>query len=235
MNRLQKGLDLLLEKYSVKVKAEITNGEVKADGEKIPLLPWENERRFFELREIVGSGKIGKVCTYRIGHTARQDADLFKLLEREAGIAEFTLGSEIKEVFAIGNANSMNCILEAENGCICTIELAATLERGEAIDKHEIIAQGGVACDRVVDTQMPQQSVYVLGKKEQTYTDTDNELFGYSQEEITLIRNAFAVAADIERRRENIRKKAHLERVVEAAKCSLKECENCRVEENGKN
>jgi len=47
------------------------------------------------------------------------------------------------------------------------------------IDRHELIAGRGVACDRVVDTQVPQDSIYALtGDGERRYTDTDAELFG---------------------------------------------------------
>lgn len=235
MDRCQKGLDGLLKKYEVGGKVTIAGEEVSIDGAKYPLLPWEQVRRFEELRNIVKSGRIGRLCTCRIGHTARQGTDLLHLLEREAGILEFTAGSPVREVLVVGGKNVLNCILETENGCVCTAELAATLgQDAEAVDKHEIIAQNGVACDRVVDTQMPQSSIYVFGAKNERFTDTDFELFGYGEEEIALIRSAFALAKDAGTREENRRRKAHLECVVRAAENSLKLCEACKVDENGK-
>ena len=125
----------------------------------------------------------------------------------------------------------MNCILETENGCVCTLELAATLEEGaKHIDKHEIITDGGVACDRVVDTQVPQSSVYVFGKCGATYTDTDAELYAHSECEINRIRNAFMLAKTPAARAEYKLKEKHLDAVLDAARASLANLENVKVE-----
>lgn len=230
---MQKGLDLLLDKYSVEAKAVLSKDAktVTVDGKEIPLLPWESERRFIELRLLVLNGRLGNMCTYRIGHTATKGSDIFALLAREIGILEFTVDSKAKEIFAIAGKNTMNCIVETENGCVCTIELGATLEAGErAVDKHEIITDRGVACDRVVDTQMPQESIYVLGKNKKVFMDTDTELYGYSEIEINTVRNAFAVAKSADVQKANAEKWAHIEAVVAAAKKSLAALENVKVE-----
>lgn len=230
MDRSQKGLDYLLEKYAAREAAQLDGQTVKIGGKAYPLLPWESERRFFELRGIVGSGRIGKVCTCRIGHTAAKGTDLFALLAREAGILEYMVDSPVKKVFCIGGENVLNCIMQTENGCVCTAELAATLQEGEAVDKHEIIARNGVACDRAVDTQMPQNSIYVLGKNSGQYTDTDFELFGCSQGEAARVRSAFSLAKDEKLRAESLKKSLHLENVVKAARLSLEKVENCKVD-----
>lgn len=230
---MQKGLDLLLNKYSVEDKASFSIGgkTVKIDGEEFPVLPYESERRFIEMRNLVLNGRLGNMCTYRIGHTSKKGSDLFEMLKREIGILEFTVNSTVKEIFAIASGNAMNCIAETENGCVCTIELGATLEEGQKdVDKHEIITDNGVACDRVVDTQKPQESIYVFGKKEMTFTDTDAELYGYSEIEINTIRNAFAIAKSKELREANAVKAEHIEKVVAAAKISLANLENVNVE-----
>lgn len=230
---MQKGLNYLLKKYSVDSEAQISadGKRVTVSGEDIGLLPFESERRFVELRGLVTGGRVGNMCTYRIGHTAPKGTDLMALLYREAGIVEFTVDSKIKEVFAIAGGSAMNCILETENGCVCTVELAATLEEGARhIDKHEIITDSGVACDRVVDTQVPQSSVYVFGKESVSYTDTDAELYGYSECEINRIRNAFMLAKLPEKRAEYKAKEKHLLAVVEAAKRSLSNLENVALE-----
>ncbi|MBQ8885281.1 MAG: hypothetical protein IJY62_02795 [Clostridia bacterium] len=230
---MQKGLEYLLEKYSVSAKAILSaDGKtVSIDGTTYPVLPWESERRIIELRNLVVTGRLGNMCTYRIGHTTQKDVDLFEVLAREVGILEFTVNSEAKEIFAIAGENTMNCIVETENGCVCTIEIGATLEKGQAdIDKHEIITDNGVGCDRVVDTQVPQQSVYVFGKKEQSYLDTDAELYGYKEIEVNTIRNAFALAKNAELRSVNAKKWARIQKVVAAAKISLEKLENVKVE-----
>ena len=124
----------------------------------------------------------------------------------------------------------MNCIAETENGCVCTIELGATLNEGQSdVDKHEIITDNGVACDRVVDTQIPQNSIYVFGKNGMLYTDTDAELYGYAEIEINTIRNAFALAKNAELRETAKEKYAHITSVVEAAKESLRTLKNVKV------
>ena len=229
---MQKGLDLLLKKYSVSVDARLClNGEaVTVDGKQIPLLPWESERRFIELRGLIVTGRLGNMCTYRIGHTAKKGSDLFALLAREIGILEFTVCSEVKEIFAIAGKHTMNCIAETENGCVCTVELGATLDGAQGdIDKHEIITDNGVACDRVVDTQLPQESIYVFGKSKQAFMDTDAELYGYSEAEINTIRNAFAVAKSAELAHLNAEKWAHIKRVTDAARVALDTMENVKV------
>ena len=230
---MQKGLNYLLDKYSVSNKAILSaDGKtVDINGKAIPVLPWECERRFIELRNLVVLGRLGNMCTYRIGHTAKKGSDLMEILKREIGILEFTVNSTAKEIFAIASDNAMNCIVETENGCVCTIELATTLEEGERdVDKHEIITDNGVGCDRVVDTQMPQESIYVMGKKKQAFMDTDAELFGYSEIEINTIRCAFLLAKSEDCCKAAIEKAAHIEKVAEAAKRSLATLENVKVE-----
>jgi len=231
---MQKGLNLLLKKYSVAANAVLSEDgkTVTVDGTQTPVLPWESERRFIELRNLVVLGRVGNMCTYRIGHAARKGTDLFELLAREIGILEFTVDSSVTEIFAIAGNNTMNCIAETKNGCVCTIELGATLkDNASDIDKHEIITDNGVACDRVVDTQVPQSSVYVFGKNDNVYCDTDAELYGYSEIEINTIRNAFALAKDEALRTAAKEKYAHIETVVESAKRSVATLENVKVGE----
>ena len=230
---MQKGLNYLLEKYSVSEKAvlDADGKNVKVGKKSVPILAWESERRFVELRGLVLTGRLGNMCTYRIGHTAKKGTDMFELLSREIGILEFTVNSKVKEIFAIAGKYAMNCIAETENGCVCTIELAATLNEGQAdVDKHEIITDNGVACDRVVDTQMPQSSIYLFGKTQEKFTDTDAELYGYSEIEINTVRNAFALSKNADLRNENIEKMKHINAVLDAAKLSLNTLENVKVE-----
>ena len=229
---MQKGLNMLLRKYSVDSDAVLSaDGKtVEIRGTAVPVLPWEAERRIIELRNLVLT-RLGNMCTYRIGHTAHRGTDLFELLAREIGILEFTVNSKAREIFAIAGKNTMNCIVETENGCVCTVELAATLDSGEReVDKHEIITDSGVACDRVVDTQMPQNSIYVLGKEKQSFTDTDAELFGYSEIEINIIRDAFAIAKSEDVLKAHAERWLHIMKVVSAAKKSLATLENVTVE-----
>ena len=229
---MQRGLNLLLSKYSVTSAAALCEGGkvLLVEGEKVPVLPYEAERRFTELRNLVKGGRLGAMCTYRIGHTAKEGTDLFALLSREIGILTYTVDSPVTEIFAIAGERAMNCIAETANGCVCTIELGATLSDGEEeIDKHEIITDRGVACDRVVDTQIPQQSIYVFGKKNAAFRDTDAELYGYEENEIAVIRAAFALVRDCDAREAAKAKKAHIDAVIRAARKSLDTLENVKV------
>ena len=75
--------------------------------------------------------------------------------------------------------------------------LATTLKPTDnVIDKHEIIAQKGVICDRAVDTQVPQSSIYIFGSdgNRETYTDVDAELFGLNVLDCARVRAAFEIA-----------------------------------------
>ena len=229
---MQKGLDLLLTKYSVAEDAVLSDGgkTVAIGNGSYPVLPWEAERRIIELRNIYNSGRIGGACTFRIAHTSTRGTDLYELLYRELGILSFILTSPIVSVFAIRSENCMNCVAECECGCIATIELAASLAEGEEnIDKHELICDIGVACDRVVDTQIPQHSIYVFGAEKAKYRDTDAELYGYSEIEINTVRAAFAMAKSEDYRAECTAKAKHIESAVAAAKKSIETLENVKV------
>ena len=66
---MQKGLSALLRKYAVAAQAELSaDGKtVKVDGKDYPVLAYESERRFLELRNLVLTGRIGNLCTYLFG------------------------------------------------------------------------------------------------------------------------------------------------------------------------
>ena len=67
------------------------------------------------------------------------------------------------------------------------------------VDRHEIIARRGVTSDLVVDTQVPQSSIYIYTSKgENRYTDVDMELYGFDDLQIDQIRSAFQVLKDPE-------------------------------------
>ena len=139
--KLQKGLDDLIIKYSVGTAAALSeSGESTViNGEEYPLLPWESERRFYEMKNTFET-RLGNPCTFRVGYTAHRGTDLFALLRREIGVIEYVLSSDIKSIYAVRGGSAMNCIATAANGCICTLELAATLcAEDKEIDKHELM------------------------------------------------------------------------------------------------
>jgi hypothetical protein len=138
---------------------------------------------------------------------------------KEFDIAEFISSSEIISVYCAITANRVaNIILRLKSGVNASIELSCCLQQGATtIDRHEIIASRGVASDRVVDTQIPQQSIYLYNDKgEESFTDTDSELYGLPANEINLVRDAFdAVKNDSSTERN--KRKEHIDSVVKAA------------------
>ncbi|MHB8897440.1 MAG: hypothetical protein ACYC6Y_01695, partial [Thermoguttaceae bacterium] len=115
------------------------------------------------------------------------------LLYREFDLAAWLGGAPIASVYAsIDGELAANALVRLENGVVCSIEAATTLPAGTGMkDRHEIIARRGVASDRVVDTQVPQSSVYVWSQDGTAeYTDTDAELAGFDTESAALVRAA---------------------------------------------
>lgn len=223
MQKLQEKLDFLLEKYSVDVKAILKDkNTVIIDGKEIPTLPHRCERRFLELKNIVNNGTLVGVSVMRVARIVEKGMDIYSELYRELDICEYVLQRKIKSVMVMENDNVLNAIATTDDGIVCTIEISATLQRGEIKkDKHEIISQRGIACDVVVDAQLKQDSIYVYGSENKKFTDVDFELYGLSIEEIAVVRAAFAVAQN-KSYDEMIAVDKNLLKLVEAAKKSAK-------------
>jgi hypothetical protein len=199
MKLLQEKLDFLLEKYSVDTKATLKDRQtVIIGGEALPLLAHRSERRFIELKNMVTGGTLTGISVMRTMRILEKGADLYEALYRELDLCQFMLQRTIKSITVMANGNVMNVIATTADGVVCTLELAATLAAGEPPkDKHEIIAEHGIACDIVVDAQLKQDSIYVFGANgNAAYTDVDFELYGLSIEDIAVVREAFAIARD---------------------------------------
>lgn len=228
---MKKGLEFLLDKYAVDKKVEILNRkEAIVDGVKCTLLPWRQERRIMELANLsqnkAASGGIQGVSVMRTSHITNNKNDLLAILERELDICEYVVGSCAKEIFAVGDTkNVLNIIMKLENGVVCTLELSATLAKGQKdIDKHEIIAQKGVACDRLVDSQMPNSSIYAfMGNDAIEYQDVDAELYGLELDDVAIVRQCFDMAQNGYNLNDQC---AHLETLKQAVITSLKDAVN---------
>ncbi len=204
MNQALRGL---LEKYGVPNRGELVLAESgtfgaatrlqTGDGKVAELLPWRIERRFVELKKIIDGQTLEDVSTLRFASMSGKKT-LSQLLYREFDLCSFLGSSPVNSVFATANDDkAANAVLKLADGKSCSVECSALLpENAEDIDRHEIIARRGVACDRVVDTQVPQSSIYMFTKdREKRYTDTDAELFGFENEAVILIRAAFELLA----------------------------------------
>ena len=168
----------------------------------VPLLPWRAERRFVELKRLVDEKTVvplvmGRLARFTDGGESALPHELYRMLD----LCEWLAGDRIVTVFAtITQGGCANVLCRRADGVVTSIEVSGTLPAGsEPIDRHELIARRGVACDRVVDTQVPQSSVYLLadgGAK--TYTDTDAELIGLPSEQVFLVRAAYRVLSEPE-------------------------------------
>ena len=193
---LQEKLNFLLEKYSVETSATLKgNTAVIVDGNEIPLLPWRLERRFIEQKNIVTGGTLQGISVMRVARIIEKGTDIYEALYRELDICQFVLQRKLISIMVMTGDHVLNAISTCEDGVVCTIEIAATLEKGETPkDKHEIIAQRGTCCDVVVDAQLKQDSIYFFGEENKKFTDVDFELYGLSIDQIAVVRSAFAIA-----------------------------------------
>jgi hypothetical protein len=229
---LQSALAGLLEKYAVSAPpgwrladaAEGMAGILRVAGGPVPLLPWRWERRFIELRRLVEAGTVEPVLMSRFScQSDGQRLSLEAVLYRELDLAEWMLGSPVASVMTSMAGPVANVIVRLANGSLVGLEAGAGLPAGSAlVDRHELIARRGVASDRVVDTQVPQSSVYLYGTGGvQQWTDTDTELYGLEPHEINLVRAAFEVLSHPERtdvfRRQHVRLTRLVRLVFESA------------------
>ncbi len=160
-----------------------------------PLLPWRFERRFVELKRIVDQRTITPVLMCRFScMTDGRTLGLAAVLYRELDLAEWLTGATIMAISAsITEERWANVIVRLANDVVCSVEIGAGLPAGTVpVDRHELIARRGVACDRVVDSQVPQSSVYALtASGTAQYTDNDAELFGLPPDDVPLVRAAY--------------------------------------------
>ena len=234
---MQEKLDLLLEKYDVPAGAEMSGtDEVIIGGRAYPLLPHRFERRITELKKMLGDGTTGRISAVRCGHVSPCTVPLYGLIRREFDIARFITGQEIVGVTAFvraenGEDRAATLIAEMSGGAVCSMEIADTLPAGEGhIDKHEVITSRGLVCDRVVDSQIPAQSVYLYGESgDEAYTDVDYELYGLDQDEAAAVRCAFALAKDEGLRAEALSNAERLDKLMAAVKRSAESGERVSV------
>ncbi len=222
MKILNEKLNFLLNKYSVESDIVIKDAETAiVNGSEVALLSHRLERRFIELKNVTANGTLVGVSVMRVARIIEKGSDIYKALYREFDIIQYVLGREIKSVMVMENGNVLNAIATTKDGVVCTIEISATLKKGEIPkDKHEIIAQHGIACDVVVDAQLKQDSIYIFGEENKKFTDVDFELYGLDVEDIAVVRSAFSVAQKNNASEHNAINE-NLEKLISMAKASV--------------
>ncbi len=221
MQELQIKLNFLLQKYASEKNVVLKDRSTAIiNGKELPLFAHRCERRIIELEKLVCGGTLFGISVMRTARIVEKGSDIFAELYRELDICQYVLQRKIKTITAMQNDNVLNVIAVTDDKIVCTIEISATLAKGEPPkDKHEIISQRGIACDIVVDAQLKQDSIYVFGDENKKYTDVDFEIFGLSTEDTAVVRAAFALAQTedysvAEKDAENLKK------LVELAKTS---------------
>lgn len=221
MQELQTKLNFLLQKYASEKNVVLKDRSTAViNGRELPLFSHRCERRIIELEKLVCGGTLFGISVMRTARIVEKGSDIFAELYRELDICRYVLQRKIKTITAMQNDNVLNVIAVTDDKIVCTIEISATLAKGEPPeDKHEIISQRGIACDIVVDAQLKQDSIYVFGDENKKYTDVDFEIFGLSTEDTAVVRAAFALAQTedysvAEKDAENLKK------LVELAKTS---------------
>lgn len=162
----------------------------------LPIQPWRCNRKYVELEKMVSSKTLEHPCLLRFCHLTQEGTSLEELLYREFDLAEFISGKKIVALHAaFTDGRSGSVIIKLEGGIVGSVEVGNLLPEGQAeVDRHEIIARRGVGSDIVVDTQIPQQSIYLMTEDgASAYKDTDSELYGLDEKGIERVRATFAL------------------------------------------
>lgn len=231
MDKLNLKLRELLHKYGSEKEAEICGNALITDGKKIPLFPWRRERRFTEMRNIIASPYFEGLSMYRAMSVRSRSADRRETTRRELDLFRWLTGDEVAEIFSVGNASATNLLLKSRKGYVGVIELGFTLSRKEEeTDKHEAISSSGIVCDKAIDTQYRQRSIYLFGEEEETYTDNDFELYGLDEEEVALVRQAFDLVTGKDKT-DYEKEYRKTERLLKSVELSLQTSENILARE----
>ena len=160
----------------------------------LPIQPWRCNRKYVELEKMVSSKTLEHPCLLRFCHLTQEGTSLEELLYREFDLAEFISG-------------------------VGSVEVGNLLPEGQAeVDRHEIIARRGVGSDIVVDTQIPQQSIYLMTNDgASAYKDTDSELYGLDEKGIERVRATFALLKEPTKAAFHTAQDARLKHAVAAA------------------
>lgn len=228
----EEALNALLQKYKVKKLEDINfapgytfiNKETsKSDA---PLQSWRYNRKFTELRNLIVNEFVEHPSMFRFCAIGDNKWNLAALIYREFDLCEFIGSCNIVSVHATLNQASGSVVARLANGVICSIEIGASLPEGTSmIDRHEIIARRGVASDIVVDTQVPQSSIYTFSESgNKKFKDIDNELYGLEETDVEFIRSIFESCKCPELVKSSKERHIHLVALIDEAFKSDKLC-----------
>ena len=204
LQKMNQALEFLRGKYGIPAGTVSGNGknwQLIRPGEEAVTLLWHRlERRFIELKKIIDSKTLEDISTYRFARFT-PGGELDEIILRELDLVQYLADSKIVRIYAVKSGDcACNIIFRLQNGQSGCVECGTALPPGsEILDRHEIIARRGVASDRVVDTQIPQSSIYEWSSDgSRTFTDIDTELYGLPNDHIHVVRSAFQVLSQPE-------------------------------------
>lgn len=213
MKNEKEALAGLLKKYDV----PFTEGDLDTGK---PIQPWRCNRKYVELEKMVSSQTLEHPCLLRFCHLTQESTGLEELLYREFDLAEFISGHKIIALHAVfTDGRSGSVIIKLDNDIVGSVEVGNLLPKDQKeVDRHEIIARRGVGSDIVVDTQIPQQSIYLMTQDgPESYKDTDSELYGLDEKGIERVRATFALLKDPGKASFHAAQDKHLKAAVAAA------------------
>lgn len=214
-------------KYSYgKMQSSIVD-QLCYQGKEIPVFYWRHEPKIMGLR-IYGQKNVQENCTLNAYSFAGKDETIEELLFREMDLAEYILGAKVVKVTAVRNGDACNIIGVTELGTCVNLEIGTTMAPGSTNQcQHRLITKRGMANDRVVDTQVVQESVYVYDNRSTTpttYSDLDLYLYGLRTTDILKVSFAFSILTERQNVEELILQAKHLNQVVKAVQESVDNC-----------
>lgn len=229
---IEQGITTLLKKRDIHVtdwkilkkgNDDYTDILVLPNGVKVPLLWWRYHLKLNGIYSITRN-RIGELCSVKSYSFEPKDTLLKDVLYREIDLAQWWLNSKAKYVVAMESSNlSGNYLIKMHNHTVANIEISCTLPIGaEAQQKHTVFGREGMSSDRVVDTMIVENSIYLYndGPNPKTFTDTDSWLYGLSSDEIAKAYCAAMLIAGKEDSNNYIESDSVLKKIVEAARKS---------------
>lgn len=192
VNILLKEADLTSENWEYKpiLKDDFTEKLIYKNKE-IPILTGRYHGKLRGMKGIINDKLLGKLSSLKTYSFAPKYINLKSLIYKEIDLAQWLLNSKVEYVMSfIKNDKVANIISKMKNGTVCTLELATTLPINSRPQfKHELYSTHGILSDRVVDTQVAQDSIYLFNNEEKVirYNDIDFNLYGLSESEIDLV------------------------------------------------
>jgi len=207
--------------------------ELKLYGKNIPIFPWRHNPKFNGMKSCIDDGTVKTICSMKSLYIAEREANISFLISRELDICEWLTGGNISEIYAVINNRTANIIAIMDSEVVCTVEIAATLNKStRPIERHEIFAREGIVRDSSIDSVIPQQALYCFNideEKPETYTDFDaGPYYGLNHNETELVFSVLETLAN-ENKKNYFDRKKHLMQLASYALRSVESNKKIKI------